>query len=94
MSGNISLITLRLSVSSHDQDTIHAEKVCAEMHNFCMVTLMFLTGHGIEARTHTHGEITHFQTQCIIRSWKALGLRPHASQPLMMHLDGECAIST
>ncbi len=30
------------------------------MCNFCMSTLMFLTGHGIKPTTHAHVEITHF----------------------------------
>ncbi len=59
---------------SHDQDTIHAEKGCAEMRDFCMAALMFFTGHGIKARTHAPAEIVHFPTQCIIRTWKALSL--------------------
>ena len=29
---------------SHDQDTIHAENGCAEMCDFCLAALMFLTG--------------------------------------------------
>ncbi len=32
---------------SHDQDTLHAEKWCAEMCNLCMAELMFRRGHGI-----------------------------------------------
>ena len=36
------------AILSHDQDTIHVEKECAEMCNFCMAALMFLTGHGIK----------------------------------------------
>ncbi len=63
------------------------------MCDFCMAALMFLTGQGIKARTHACGEITHFPTGCIIRTWKALGLWPCASQALMMHLIGKCAIS-
>ena len=31
---------------------------------------------------------------CIIRTWKALSLRPRASKALMTHLIGKCAIST
>ena len=54
---------------------------------------MFLTGHGIKARTHTCEKIARFPTQCIIRTWKTLGLPPHASQFLMMHLIGKCGIS-
>ncbi len=46
------------------QDTNHTEKGCAEMSDFHMAALMFLTGHGIKARTHTHAEITYFPTQC------------------------------
>ena len=42
---------------SHDQDTIHAENRCVQMCDFCMVALMFLTGHGIKAKTHAHGEL-------------------------------------
>ena len=49
---------------------------------------------GIKAKTHTHVEIPHFPTWCIIRAWKALGLWPHASQAPMMHLIGKCSIST
>ena len=59
---------------SHDQDTIHAEKGCAEMCDFCMATLMFLTGHGIMARTYACVEIAHFPMRCIIRTWEAQGL--------------------
>ncbi len=78
---------------SHDRDTIHAEKRCAEMHDFHMAILMFLTGHGIKARTHAHAEIAHVPTRCIIRTWKALGLWLHAHQAPMMHLNGKFAIS-
>ena len=78
---------------SYGQDTIHAEKGCVEMLDFCMAALMFHTGHGTKARTHAHMEITHFQTQCNISTWKALGLQPHASQALMMQLIGKCMIS-
>ena len=39
---------------SYDHDTMYAEKGCAEMHDFCMAALMFLTGHGIKAKTHAH----------------------------------------
>ena len=45
---------------SHDQGTNRAGKRCAEMCDLCMYPLMFLTGHGIKARTHAHAEITHF----------------------------------
>ena len=38
-------------VSSHDQDTIHAEKGCVGMRDFHMAALMFLTGHGIKAHS-------------------------------------------
>ena len=58
------------------------------MCDFCMATLMILTGHGIEARTHAHAENAHFQTRCI-----SLCLWPRASQALMMHLIGKCVIS-
>ena len=44
----------------HDQGTIHAEKRCAEMYDFCMGALMFPTGQGIKARTHAYAEIAHF----------------------------------
>ncbi len=60
---------------SHDQDTIHAEKGCAEMRDFCISDLMFLTGHGIKAGAHACAEIAHFPSQCIFRTWKALSLR-------------------
>ena len=43
-------------ILSHHQDTIHAEKGCAEMYNFCMAALMFLTGDAIKARTLAHVE--------------------------------------
>ena len=46
-----------------------------------------------EARTHAHAEITYFPTRCIIGSWKAISLQPHASQGLMMHLVRKCAIA-
>ncbi len=51
------------------------------------------TGHGIKGRTHASAEIIHFPTHCIIRTWKAPSLWPHASQALMMHLFGKCVIS-
>ena len=70
------------------------KKVCAEMRNFYMVALMFLTGHGIKARTHVRAEIAHFLIQCIIRTWKALSLWPHDFQALMMHLVGKYTNST
>ena len=63
------------------------------MHDFHMAALMFLTGHGIKTRTYVHAEIAHFPTLSVIGTWKVLGLRPHASQVLMMHLIGKCAIS-
>ena len=44
---------------SHDQDTIHAAKRCAEMFDFCITALMFFTSHGIQARTQAHTKITH-----------------------------------
>ena len=47
-------LSVMLSELSHDQDTIHAERGCVEMCNFCMAALMFLSGHGIKARTHAH----------------------------------------
>ncbi len=37
---------------SHGQDTIHVEKGCAEMCDFHMIAIMFLTGHVIKAKTH------------------------------------------
>ena len=58
-----------------------------------MAALMFLVGNGIKASTHTHAEIVHFPTQCVIRTWDARGLWPRASQALMMHLVGKYAIS-
>ena len=73
----------------HYQDTIHGEKGCTEMHDFCM----FLTGHWIKARTHAHVEITHFSMRCIIMAWEAWDNRPSAFQILMMHSVGKCAIS-
>ena len=57
-----------------------------------MAALMFYTGHEIKARTHAHVKITHFPTWCITSTWKALDLQPRASQALMMHLVGKCAI--
>ena len=78
---------------SHDQDTVHAEKVCAEICDFCMAALMFLTDHGTKARTHAHVEITYSPTLSIIRMWKALCLWPCASQVLWMLLIGKCTIS-
>ena len=62
--------------------------------DFHTAALMFHTCHGIKARAHAHAEITQFSTWCIIRTWKALSLWPHAFQALMMHLIGKCAIST
>ena len=84
---------MRSAFVSHDQDTIHAEKGCAEMCDFYMAALMSHTCHGIKARTHARAEIAHFSTRCIIRTWKALGLRPYASMAQMMHLVGKCVIS-
>ena len=55
-------------ILSHKQHTIHAEKGCAEMHDFRMTAWMFLTGHEIIARIHVLVEITHFPTWCIIRT--------------------------
>ena len=78
---------------SHYEATIHATKWCVEMHDFCMAVLMFLKGHGIKARTHAHAESTQFPPRCTIRTWKALSLQPCASQALMKHLIGKCAIS-
>ena len=63
------------------------------MHDFHMAALVFLRGHRIKARAHACEEIAQFPTRCIIRTWKALALLPHASQMLMMHLMGKCAIS-
>ena len=45
------------------------------------------------ARTHTHAEIAHFPTRCIIRAKEARSRRPSAFQVLMMHRIGKCAIS-
>ena len=78
--------TLELNSLSHNQDTIHAEKGCAGMHDFHIAALMFLTGHRIKARTYTYAEITRFPMRCTIRTWKALSLQPRASQALMMHV--------
>ena len=64
-------------VLSHNQDTIHEEKGCVEMHDFHMAASIFLTDHGIKARTYVCVEITHFPTHCIIGTWKALSLWPH-----------------
>ena len=63
------------------------------MHDVRMVALKFLTGHGINARTHADVEMAHFPTWGIIKTWKALSMRPCASQALMMHLIGKCVIS-
>ena len=70
------------------------KRVYAEMCDFHMAALMFLTGKGIKARTHACTVIAHFPTWCIITAWKALGLQPHAPQALMMHLVGKCVIPT
>ena len=78
----------------HDQDTIHAGKRRAEMQDFCMGVLMFRTGQGIKVRTHAYAEIAHFPTWCITGTWKALGLRPCASQAMVIHLVEKCVIST
>ena len=45
------VVTMALS---HDYDTIHAEKACAHMCDFCMTDFMFRTDHGINARTEAH----------------------------------------
>ena len=82
------LLSCKHYVLSHDQNTIHAEKGCADMRFH-----MFLTGHGMKARTRAHVQITHFPTWCIIRTWTALGVWPHASHAFMMHLVGKCASS-
>ena len=81
---------LEVATLSPDQDTIHEEKGCTDMCDFCMAALMFLTGHGMKVRTHAHVEIAHSPTWCIIRTWKALCLQPHASQALLIHLGGKC----
>ncbi len=47
------------------------------MCNFCMAALMLLTGHGINARTPAHVEITHFPTQS-----------PRGTQPVALCLSG------
>ena len=47
-------------ILSHDHDTIHAGKGCVEVHDFHMDASVFLTGHGIKARTYAHAEIKHF----------------------------------
>ena len=57
---------------SHDRDTIHAEKGCAEMCKFRMAALLFLTGHGMRARTDAHAEIAlkmHLIGKCAISAW-------------------------
>ena len=64
------------------------------MLDFHMAALMFLTGHGVKARTHACAEIAHFPTRCIIRTWDAVVLWPHPSQALMMNLIGKCSVST
>ena len=69
---------MRDCILSYDQDTLHVEQGCAEMYDFCMAALMFLTGHW---------------TRCIITTWKALSLQPRASEALVMHLAGKCVIS-
>ena len=85
----------RVESLSYDQDTIHAEKACVEMRDFCIAALMFLTGHcGIKGRTHVPVEITHFPIWCTIRTWKELSLQPHAPQALIIQLIGKWAIST
>ena len=72
---------------------MHAEEGYVEMYECRIIALVFLIGHGIKARTHVCVEITHFPSRCMIRTWKALGLQPRASQALMMHLDAQCEIS-
>ena len=72
--GSTVCVDIEKNVLFHDQGTIHAEKGCAELCNFYMAALMFLTGHGIKARTHTHAEITHFHTplcymNCFLVMW-------------------------
>ncbi len=84
---------MKAQLSYHNQDTIHAEKTCMEMHASFMTALMFRTCRGIEARTSICAEIVHFATQCIFRTRKVRSLRPHATQALMMHLIRKCAIS-
>ena len=64
----------------HDQDTLYAGKGCVEMHDFHTAAMMYLTGHGIEARTHAHTEIAHFLMQCMTSAWKAPGLQLRAPQ--------------
>ncbi len=71
-----------LSCLSNDQDTLHTEKECAEIHNFCMTALIFLPA-----------EIAHLPKRYIIRTWKAISQLPHVSQALMIHFVGKCAIS-
>ena len=52
-----------------------------------------LTGNEMKARTHANVESAHFPMRCITRTWKALRLQHRASQALVMHLVGKCAIS-
>ena len=85
---------MKYTILSHEQDGFHAEKGYVEMRDFYMAALMYLTGHGIIARNHVYAEIAHFPSRCIISSRKTLVLWPHASQALMMHQIGKCAIST
>ncbi len=58
-----------------------------------MAASMFLSGHGIKAKTHDHADITYFPIGCISTAWEAQGHRPSAFQALVMHLVGKCAIS-
>ncbi len=70
------------------------KKGCVEMCNFHMAAFMFLTGHGIKARTQACVEIAHFPSWCVIRTWKALSLWRCAFQVMMMHLTEKCAVFT
>ena len=81
------------SLLSHNQDTVHIEMRFAEMLDFRMAALMFLTGNGMKGRTHAHAEIAHLPTWCIIRTWEACGLWARATQALVMHLVEKCALS-
>ena len=81
---------------SHDQNTIHAERGCVEMCNFCLAGLIFLMigilGHEVKARTHTYAEIMHFPMRCIISAWEAWGRRLSVFEVMMMHQAGKCVI--
>ena len=59
------------------------------MHGFCMAAVIFLTGHG-KQESMPWGNCTFPN---LLHHQNLESMRTHASQALMMHLVGKCAIS-